>query len=237
MATPQRLPIVNSDDGTWGDIIRQFIQKEHYDDGTDNPVNGGHQKITVRAGTATAGTAPLKFTSGTVLTTPEAGAVEFNTDSLYFTITTGTVRKKVAIYDDSSGANGDLYYRDSSGNFTRLGVGGNGQVLKVSGGVPAWGTDAGVTFATTTQTTNYTVGSSDTVVFANATSGNVTVTIPAASGLAGYRFYIKRVDGSANTVTVQRSGSDTIDGMTSFTLDQQYTAFAVVSNGSAWYIL
>jgi hypothetical protein len=46
MATPQRLPIVNQDDGTWGDIIRQYIQKEHYDDGTDNAVNGGHQKIT-----------------------------------------------------------------------------------------------------------------------------------------------------------------------------------------------
>lgn len=237
MPTPQRLPIVNNDDGVWGDIIRQFLEKEHYNDDTDNAANGGHQKVTIRAGTATAGTAPLKFTSGTVLTTPEAGAVEFNTDSLYFTITTGTVRKKVAIYDDSSGATGDLYYRDSSGNFTRLGVGSTGQVLKVSGGVPAWGTDAGVTFATSTQTTNYTVSSSDTVVFANATSGNVTITIPAASGLAGYRFYIKRTDGSGNTVTVQRSGSDTIDGMTSFTLDQQYTAFAVVSNGSAWYIL
>ncbi len=235
MSTPQRLPVVNSDDGVWGDIIRQFLMKEHYDDGTDNAVNGGHQKVTIRAGTATAGTAPLKFTSGTVLTTPEAGAVEFNTDSLYFTITTGTVRKKVAIYDDSSGATGDLYYRDGSGNFVRLGIGSTGQVLKVASGVPAWST-TGV-WTTSTQTTNYTITSSDTVIFANATSGNVTITIPAASGLAGYRFYIKRVDGSANTVTVQRSGSDTIDGMTSFTLDLQYTALAVVSNGSAWYIL
>lgn len=236
MPTPQRLPIVNNDDGVWGDIIRQFLEKEHYNDDTDNAANGGHQKVTIRAGTATAGTAPLKFTSGTVLSTPEAGAVEFNSDSLYFTITTGTVRKKVAIYDDSSGATGDTYYRDSSGNFVRLGIGSTGQVLKVAGGVPSWGADS-QTFATTTQTTNYTVGSSDTVVFANATSGNVTITIPAASGLAGYRFYIKRVDGSGNTVTVQRSGSDTIDGMTSFTLDQQYTAFAVVSNGSNWFIL
>src|SRR3954470_13235027 len=102
MPTPQRLPIVNSDDAVWGDIIRQYLMKEHYDDGTDNAVNGGHQKITVRAGTATAGTAPLKFTSGTLLTTPEAGAVEFLSDNLYFTITSGTARKRVAMYDDSS---------------------------------------------------------------------------------------------------------------------------------------
>jgi len=237
MATPQRLPIVNSDDGTWGDIIRQYLKKEHYDDGTDNAVNGGHQNVTIRAGTATAGTAPLKFTSGTLLTAAEAGAVEFNSDSLYFTITSGTTRKKVAIYDDSSGATGDIYYRDSSGNFVRLGLGSTGQVLKAGSSLPAWGTVNG-TFTTSTQTgTTYTVGSTDTVVFADATSNNVAITLPAAVGVAGYRFYIKRIDSSGHTVTIQRTGSDTIDGMTSFTLDLQYTAFAVVSNGSAWYIL
>jgi hypothetical protein len=236
MPTPQRLPIVNSDDGTWGDIIRQYLKKEHYDDGTDNAVNGGHQKITVRAGTATAGTAPLKFTSGTLLTAAEAGAVEFNSDSLYFTITTGTVRKKVAIYDDSSGATGDLYYRDSSGNFVRLPIGSTGQTLKVASGLPAWGNS--MSFGTNTQATNYTVTSTDTVVFADATSATVTITLPAASGLTGYRFYIKRLDNAAShTVTISRSGSDTIDGMTTFNLDLQYTAFGVVSNGSAWYIL
>jgi hypothetical protein len=32
----------------------------------------------LKAGTATAGTAPLKFTAGTNLTTPEAGAAEFD---------------------------------------------------------------------------------------------------------------------------------------------------------------
>jgi hypothetical protein len=39
----------------------------------------------IKAGTATANTAPLKFTSGTSLTTPEAGAIEYNGTSLFFT--------------------------------------------------------------------------------------------------------------------------------------------------------
>jgi len=234
MPTPQRLPIVNSDDGTWGDIIRQYLKKEHYDDGTDNAVNGGHQNVTIRAGTSSA--APLTFTSGTLLTSAAAGAMEFNTDSLYFTITSGTVRKKVAIYDDSSGATGDLHYRDSGGNFVRLGIGSSGQILKTASGLPAWGNLNG-TFTTGTQTTSYTITTSDTVVFADATSANVTITLPLASGASGYRFYVKRIDGSAHTVTVTRSGSDTIDGASSFTLDLQYTAVALVSNGSAWYIL
>ncbi len=138
MPTPQRLPIVNSDDAVWGDIIRQYLMKEHYNDDTDNAVNGGHQKITVQAGTATAGTAPIKLTSGTLLTTPEAGAVEFYNDAAYFTTTTGPTRKKIAIYDDSGGATGDIYFRNSSGLFARIAIGATSDVLTVTGGVPTW---------------------------------------------------------------------------------------------------
>jgi len=52
--------------------------------------------LEIRAGTATASTAPLKFTSGTLNTTAEVGAVEFLTDAWYGTITTGAVRKQFA---------------------------------------------------------------------------------------------------------------------------------------------
>lgn len=47
------------------------------------------------AGSATAGTAPLKMTSGTVLGTPEDGAIEFDGTHLYVTI--GGVRKTVTV--------------------------------------------------------------------------------------------------------------------------------------------
>jgi hypothetical protein len=46
------------------------------------------------AGTATAGTAPLKFTSGTNLTTAEAGAMEYDGTNLFFT-RSGTTREGV----------------------------------------------------------------------------------------------------------------------------------------------
>jgi hypothetical protein len=134
-----RLPIVDSDDGTWGAILRDFIMKEHLnDDNIATATNGGHKTITIAAGTASAGTAPIKFTSGTLLTTPEAGALEFNTDRLYFTQTTGTTRKTIATYDDSSGATGDIYYRNGSGYFTRLAAGSNGTLLAITGGIPTW---------------------------------------------------------------------------------------------------
>lgn len=143
----QRLPLVDSDDGQWGEILNQFLEKEHYNTGTNDPSNGNHKTVVIRPGTASAGTAPLKFTSGTVLSTPEAGAIEFNSNKLYFTQTTGPTRLTVAAYNDASGATGDIYYRDSSGNFVRLAAGTNGDALRVSGGLPAWqpaGTAIGV---------------------------------------------------------------------------------------------
>lgn len=50
--------------------------------------------LQLKSGTATANNAPLKFTSGTNLTTPEAGAFEYNGTDLFFT-RSGTTRETV----------------------------------------------------------------------------------------------------------------------------------------------
>lgn len=50
-------------------------------------------RLHLPAGTATASTAPLKFTSGTLLTSAEVGGVEFLTDLYYGTTTTNAVRR------------------------------------------------------------------------------------------------------------------------------------------------
>lgn len=52
-------------------------------------------RLHLPAGTATASTAPLKLTSGTLLGTPETGAIEFDGTHLYITI--GGVRKTVTV--------------------------------------------------------------------------------------------------------------------------------------------
>lgn len=52
-------------------------------------------KLAIGAGTATAGTGPLKLTAGTNLTTPENGTFEYDGTNLYFTV--GGVRKTVTL--------------------------------------------------------------------------------------------------------------------------------------------
>lgn len=61
-----------------------------------NRILGTTLYLTLSAGTATAGTAPLKMTSGTNLTTAEAGAFEYNGADLFFT-KSGTTRGTVLV--------------------------------------------------------------------------------------------------------------------------------------------
>ena len=71
--------------------------------------------LTLATGTAGVNTSPLKFTSGTSLTTPEAGAVEFTTDDLYFTITTGPARKGIVLNDGSNLTSGKIPIATTNG--------------------------------------------------------------------------------------------------------------------------
>lgn len=86
-----------------------------------------------------------------------------------------------------------------------------------------------------TKTTNYTATSTDGIILVDATSGVVTITLPAAS--TRKELHIKKIDASANAVTISRAGSDTIEGSTSKSLAAQYNSYTIYSDGSTtWYI-
>ena len=72
-----------------------------------------------------------------------------------------------------------------------------------------------------TVTSNTTLTGDDAgAVYVNASAGPIVITLPAANVLAGspVQFYIKKTDLSANAVTVQRAGADTIEGAASFVI-------------------
>jgi hypothetical protein len=83
------------------------------------------------------------------------------------------------------------------------------------------------------KTANYTATIADNVITVDATAGNVSITLPAASsafsGSLGSMFRFKRLDGSVNTITIATAGADTIDGAASVTLVTQYSSKDIVA--------
>ena len=88
----------------------------------------------LKAGSATANTAPLKLTSGTNLTTPEAGAVEFNGTNLFFT--TGSTRQ-IVVAATSALTSSRIPYATTNGRLidsANLTYGATANTLHVEGG-------------------------------------------------------------------------------------------------------
>ena len=100
-------------------------------------------------------------------------------------------------------------------------------------GIPS----AGVTYSYATKTSAYTILSTDYTIGGDATSASFAVTLPTAVGKTGQSFVIKKIDSSANTVTVATTSSQTIDGATTYVMGYQYQSVTVQSNGSNWLIL
>lgn len=89
-----------------------------------------------------------------------------------------------------------------------------------------------------TSDSTYNVPVGVTVVLADATSGAITVNLPAASGDNENRMIaVKKVDSSVNAVTVDGNASETIDGSTTRVLSSQYDVVMMVSDGSNWNVV
>lgn len=73
-------------------------------------------------------------------------------------------------------------------------------------------------------------------VLVDASGGNVTITLPAvAAGV--FEFRIKKIDSSANTVTVDGAGSEVIDGQLTQVISSQYVTLVIINSNTAWWII
>lgn len=95
----------------------------------------------------------------------------------------------------------------------------------------------GVGFPIRTVSTDITAQATDHTILVNATSANRTVTLPAVATNAKRRYEIKKIDASANTVTIDGNASETIDGTTTKVLTTQYQSVAIHCDGATWWIV
>lgn len=116
--------------------------------------------------------------------------------------TTGTTIK---IHISASDATGDTYYRDSSGNTVRRGIGSTGQFYTVSAGLPVWSDNVGTTSSVVTSGTIELGHASDTTLSRSsagvmAVEGVVVPTISSTNTLTNKRI-TKRVSTEASSAT------------------------------------
>lgn len=127
---------------------------------------------------------------------------------------------------------GDLYFNNAAGTPVQITSGTAVNVSGVSNSTYAYQSGSSSTIILNTDTF---------ILLGVSTATSATVTLPAANSVAAGRFYlIKDRTGSAatNNIVISRSGSDTIDGATSVTIDANYGEVGLASNGSnGWMIV
>jgi len=78
--------------------------------------------------------------------------------------------------------------------------------------------------------------SGSTVYLVDASGGSVTMNLPTAVGNTAM-YSIKKIDSSVNTVIMDASTTETIDGELTQTIMFQWTAISLINNNANWFIL
>lgn len=197
-------------------------------------LNAPTANLHIKAGTAVANTAPLKLTSGTNLTTPETGAIEYNGTNLFFT--PSTVRKTIAFLESpaisavtgpikligvTAGTDSNLLSIDSSGNVHTISIssisGGSitsGAFLSLSGGVVSGSTS----FSAATnplQLIGLQTGTTDSTLLSVDISGNV------------HSYNISSITGLTTSTVTTMTGTTSVFFDTTSSFEGDFTTTAV----------
>lgn len=98
-------------------------------------------------------------------------------------------------------------------------------------------TGTGLSVNIVTKTASYTATSNDNTILANAQTGAVTITLPTAVGSNGKLYTVKKIDATANAVTISTTSSQTIDGASSYTINTTYSGVNLQSDNANWWII
>ncbi len=147
---------------------------------------------------------------------------------------TGTTTALTAgsiVYAGTSGnfaqSNSQLYW-DSANGYLGLGTAAPSSTLHVNGSI---------SHTLRSVSSNYTLTANDNILLVDASSANLTITLPTASSVPGRMYIIKVISlGSLKTVTLSPA-SGQIEGASTLVMSVLYTSKQIISNGSAWYVI
>lgn len=88
-----------------------------------------------------------------------------------------------------------------------------------------------------TQTVASNIEVKDDVILCDATGAAFTEHLPPAAYMRGKSLYFKKTDSSANLVTIDGFGAETIDGATTKVLYDQYESIRIMSDGTNWHMI
>lgn len=83
----------------------------------------------------------------------------------------------------------------------------------------------------------YTVEAGDYRLLVDCALGAVTVNMPAIGATPGRELGVKKIDATANAVTIDGDGAETIDGGATALLNLQYQAIDMQDGGTEWNIV
>ena len=98
--------------------------------------------------------------------------------------------------------------------------------------------DGSVLFAkVTTYTAASVTADNDYTLLCDTTSNAITVNLPTAVGIKGRIYVVVKTDVSGNTVTVDPSASQTVNGAATAVLSAQWSSYTVQSDNANWVII
>jgi len=124
-----------------------------------------------------------------------------------------------------------------SGSTTNIAIGSSVSGATSTTALNGITTAAGIRQALATKNAAYTLTTLDYTVLGNATTASFSLTLPTSVGATGQVYIIKKVDSTANTVTITTTSSQTIDGTANKVLSSQYDGFQLQSDGANWMII
>jgi fibronectin-binding autotransporter adhesin len=104
----------------------------------------------------------------------------------------------------------------------------------------AFHVNGGYTIKRVTTTTAYTITGSDYLVGVGSRAAPITLTLPDVANAGSAQMYIIKDEGgtaAVGSIVLDGSGTQTIDGATTYTISTNYNSVTVYNAGTAWYVI